>query len=79
VRQDQTAEPDVARVRELVRADPSLAREGRGLAIFSSAQAGVLEAVRLPITVEPMAVLDTLPWLEPLPSWSHTTTGASRS
>jgi hypothetical protein len=38
----------------------------RGLAIFSSAEAGVLETVRLPSPVEPMAVLDTVPWLEPL-------------
>jgi hypothetical protein len=53
-------------VRALLHADPSIAREAHGLAIFSSAEAGVLEAVRLPSAVEPMAVVDTAPWLEPL-------------
>jgi peptide chain release factor subunit 1 len=36
------------------------------VAIFSSAKADVFEAVRLNSPVEPLAVVDTLPWLEPL-------------
>ena len=62
----EDAKLDVARVQDLLRTSPALRREAPGLAIFSSAAAGVLEAVQLPIPVEPMAVLDTLPWLEPL-------------
>lgn len=46
--------------------DAVVARPARGLAIFSCAQAGVLEAVGLPSRVKPLAVLDTAPWLEPL-------------
>ena len=60
------AERDVARVEDLVRANPALLHDAPGLAIFSSAGSGILEAVRLPIAVRPMAVLDTMPWLEPL-------------
>lgn len=57
---------DAERVEELVREDPELLRGAPGLAIFSCAAAGILETVRLPSAVEPLAVLDTLPWLEPL-------------
>jgi peptide chain release factor subunit 1 len=47
--------------------EPAITRGGaRGLAIFASSDADVLEAVRLPSPVEPMAVVDTVPWLEPL-------------
>ena len=60
------AAADADPVAELVRADPELLRGAAGLAIFSSSAAGILEAVRLPSAVEPLAVLDTLPWLEPL-------------
>jgi hypothetical protein len=38
----------------------------RSLALFSYAQGAAVEAVPLPGPVEPMAVVDTLPWLEPL-------------
>ncbi len=62
----EDAKVDVAGVQDLLRTSPALRREAHGLAIFSSAAAGVLEAVQLPIPFEPMAVLDTLPWLEPL-------------
>jgi peptide chain release factor subunit 1 len=57
---------DAERVRELLRTRPELVRGAHGLAIFSSADAGVLEAVALPGHVESMAVVDTVPWLEPL-------------
>jgi hypothetical protein len=48
------------------RAEPTIMRGVRGLAIFSSAATDVLEVLRLPSPVEPMAVVDTVPWLEPL-------------
>lgn len=57
---------DAGAVCELVRVRPELLRGGRGLAIFSSARSGVLETVALPDRVEPVAVLDTIVWLEPL-------------
>jgi peptide chain release factor subunit 1 len=47
-------------------ADGATRRGARGLAIFASAQAGILEVVRLTSPVEPLAVVDTIPWLEPL-------------
>jgi hypothetical protein len=61
-----SARCDVDRVQALLRAQPGLTHEAHGLAVFSCNEAGVLEAVRLPQAVKPMAVLDTLPWLEPL-------------
>ena len=60
------AQTDIECVRRLLRSDPWLARGARGLAIFSSAEASMLEAVRLPSEVRPMLVLDTEAWLEPL-------------
>lgn len=62
----EDADADAARVEALVRERPGLLRGAPGLAIFSCAAAGILETVRLPSAVEPLAVLDTLPWLEPL-------------
>lgn len=61
-----THDADAERVRELLHDRPDLVHGARGLAIFSSAESGVLEAVALPRPVEPMAVVDTVPWLEPL-------------
>jgi peptide subunit release factor 1 (eRF1) len=55
---------DVERVGELLEHEAMLA--GGGLAVFSAAEAGVLEVVRLPEPVEPMVALDTRPWLAPL-------------
>jgi hypothetical protein len=49
------------------------------VAIFSSAKADVFEAVRLNSPVEPLAVVDTLPWLEPLAALTRPATVASRS
>lgn len=57
---------DAEQVRELLDAQSELTRGAHALAIFSSAQAGALEAVSLPERVDPMAVVDTIPWLEPL-------------
>jgi hypothetical protein len=71
--QSLTDEPELAggrveieRVRELLGADPELTRSPRGLAVFSCSEAGILEAVGLPGRVEPLVVLDTMVWLEPL-------------
>jgi len=47
-------------------ANPTVKRGARGLALFSCAQAGILEVVRLTRPVEPQAVVDAVPWLEPL-------------
>ena len=57
---------DVELVQAMLLADPTITRGAAALAIFSCAQAGILETVRLPTAVEPMAVVDTVPWLEPL-------------
>jgi protein required for attachment to host cells len=60
------ATADLDSVREVWRSQPPVARSVRGLAMFACAAAGVLEVVPLPCSVEPMAVIDTIPWLEPL-------------
>ncbi len=57
---------DAERVREAVSNHPELKHGAQALAIFSCAAAGVLEALALPQPVEPLVVLDTVPWLEPL-------------
>lgn len=60
------ARADIEQVRDLVAADAALTRAAQGLAIFSCAQAGILEALSLPCRVKPLVVLDTAAWLEPL-------------
>ncbi len=62
----EAGDREVDRVVAWLKADGAIRRGARGLAIFSSAQADVLEAVRLTTPVEPLAVVDTVPWLEPL-------------
>jgi len=57
---------EVDRVRAWLDADRAIRRGARGLAIFSSTKGGILEALHLPAPVEPLAVVDTVPWLEPL-------------
>ena len=57
---------DADQVRGLLHAQPELAHGARALAIFSSAEAGALRAVSLPEHVDPMAIIDSVPWLEPL-------------
>ncbi len=57
---------DSERVRELLRTKPDLVSDAQALAIFSCAETGALETVALPRGVEPMAILDTVAWLEPL-------------
>ncbi|HYB30959.1 MAG TPA: Vms1/Ankzf1 family peptidyl-tRNA hydrolase [Solirubrobacteraceae bacterium] len=60
----QTATEEADRVEEWLSSEPAIARGARGLAIFSSRH--LLEAVRLTEPVEPLAIVDTIPWLEPL-------------
>ena len=57
---------EVDRVRAWLDADGAIRRSARGLAIFSSAKADLFEAVRLTTPVEPLVVVDAIPWLEPL-------------
>jgi peptide chain release factor subunit 1 len=62
----QGAEKDADRVRAWLTANPAIGRGARGLALFSCAPAEIFEIVLLPAPVEPLAVVDTVPWLEPL-------------
>jgi protein required for attachment to host cells len=57
---------EVGRLHEVLRSMPALAPGTRSLALFSSAQGATVAAVPLPSPIEPMAVIDTLAWLEPL-------------
>jgi Bacterial archaeo-eukaryotic release factor family 10 len=59
-------EADVDRLREMLRCMPAFAYGTRSLAMFSSAEGTAFAAVPLPSPVESTAVVDTLPWLEPL-------------
>ncbi len=59
-------ELDVRHVRETVRAHPELAHGAHGLAIFSCAASDVLEVLAVPEPVEPLVVIDSVAWLEPL-------------
>lgn len=62
----EDAEEDAKRIERLLSSERELMRGAHALAVFSSAAAGVLETVKLSKAVEPMAVVDTVPWLEPL-------------
>jgi hypothetical protein len=62
----EAGDQDVDRVSAWLEADGAIRRGSRGLAIFCSAQADILEAVRLTSALEPLVVVDTVPWLEPL-------------
>jgi hypothetical protein len=59
-------EADVSRLWQALHSMTGFAYGTRSLAMFSCVRGSVFEAVQLPSRVEPMAVLDTLPWLEPL-------------
>jgi len=63
-RQDAAAEAD--RVEAWLSSEPTIVRGARALAIFSSEGGHLLEAVRLTKPVEPLAIVDTISWLEPL-------------
>ncbi|MGZ4305217.1 MAG: baeRF10 domain-containing protein [Solirubrobacteraceae bacterium] len=62
----QGGEKDADRVQTWLNANPAIGRGARGLALFSSAPTEIFEIVPLPTPVEPLTVLDTVPWLEPL-------------
>jgi peptide chain release factor subunit 1 len=62
----EAADGDVDRVQSWLNANPGIARGASGLALFSSAPADIFEVVQLPTPVEPLAAVDTVPWLEPL-------------
>jgi peptide chain release factor subunit 1 len=57
---------DVDWVLALFQEDRTLVRGARALAIFSAADAGLLEVVRVRTPIEPMAIVDDGPWIEPL-------------
>jgi len=57
---------DVKRIQLMLQSDPTLTRGAHALAIFACAEAGILDTIRLPTAVEPMAAVDAVPWLEPL-------------
>lgn len=57
---------DARHVHALLRESPELLRGERGLAVFACAATDTLETIALPEAVEPMAVVDSVPWLEPL-------------
>jgi peptide chain release factor subunit 1 len=59
-------DPDAEHAREAVASHPDLVHGAQAVAIFSCAAAGVLEVLALPEPVQPLVVLDTIPWLEPL-------------
>lgn len=59
-------ELDVRHVRDTVRKNPELAQGAHGLAIFSCAASGLLEVLPVPEPMEPLAVVDSVVWLEPL-------------
>lgn len=60
------ADEDAKRIERLLADNRDLVRGAQALAVFSSAGAGLLETVKLTRPVEPMVVLDSVPWLEPL-------------
>ena len=57
---------DVSRMCQTLRSTPGFAYGTRSLAMFSSSAGADHAAVPLPSPVEPMAVMDNAPWLEPL-------------
>ncbi len=58
---------DIERVREFLADEQELApQSARGLAIFSSAPAGIFEVLTLPGSVDPQVMIDEQPFVEPL-------------
>jgi peptide chain release factor subunit 1 len=60
------ADADADRVAAWLADNPETVRGAHGLAIFACGAAQIFEVVRLPDAVEPLAVVDNVPWLEPL-------------
>ena len=63
---------DAKRARQAVQSHPELVQGAKGIAIFSCAATGALEILPLPEPVEPLAIVDTVPWLEPLAAMTAT-------
>jgi len=63
---------DAKSARQAVRDHPELVKGAKGIAIFSCAATGALEILPLPEPVAPLAVVDTVPWLEPLAAMTAT-------
>jgi hypothetical protein len=61
-----TMQAEVGRLHDVLQCMPALAHGTRSLAPFSSAEGAAAAAVPLPSPVGPMAVVDAMPWLEPL-------------
>jgi peptide chain release factor subunit 1 len=57
---------DAKRARQAVQEHPELVHGASGIAVFSCAATGALEILPLPGPVEPLAIVDAVPWLEPL-------------
>jgi peptide chain release factor subunit 1 len=56
----------IDRISRLLTADPAIASGARSLAIFAMGGSDVIDVVAVPTVLEPLAVIDTVPWLEPL-------------
>ena len=57
---------DVDHIQAMLHSDPTIVEEHARWRSSPAPKQGILDAVRLPSPVEPMAVVDTVPWLEPL-------------
>jgi peptide subunit release factor 1 (eRF1) len=62
----QNAAEEADRIEAWLSSDPTIARGTHGLAIFSSQHDHLFEAVPLTQPMEPLAIVDTIAWLEPL-------------
>jgi hypothetical protein len=56
----------IDRMSRLLTADPAIASGARSPAIFAMAGSDVIDVVAVPMVLEPLAVIDTVPWLDPL-------------
>jgi peptide subunit release factor 1 (eRF1) len=62
----ENAHEEADHIEAWLSSDAAIARGARGLAIFSSQRGYLFEAVPLTKPVEPLAIVDTIAWLEPL-------------
>lgn len=63
---ERVRDEHVEKMHASLRAMPALRQGTRGLAMFSSLDGSSARTIRLPAQVDALAVLDTIPWLEPL-------------
>jgi peptide subunit release factor 1 (eRF1) len=57
---------EIRPIRHLLARRPELVRRARALAVFAETDGETVEAIPLGVPVEPLAVVDGVPWLEPL-------------